>query len=73
MITHVQNSQQLAPSAFCKWWPHVVPATHLERRMGTVQVLLLRETSNPYIMAILRNWNIISFTGKECEQIEEAK
>jgi len=34
---HLKKSRQSTASAIHKWRPHVAPATHLKRRMGTAQ------------------------------------
>ena len=54
-----------------------MPATHLERRMGTAQSTrtqdnVARSRVNHHQL-LFGNWNVLTLTGKELELVEEAK
>ena len=68
-----ENLHQIAPVAA----PPNVPATRLERRMEVAQSIRTRDnvahSRVNHHQLLLGYWNILTFTGKELDLIEEAK
>jgi len=74
-----KNMQQSSTLAIYKWRPHLAPTTHLERLTERAQIASIPDgleatrKRQSWHKLMSANWKITSLTGKEHEQLEEAK